>query len=406
MNRRVLIIVENLSVPFDRRVWRECLALRDAGYGVSVIAPRDESTGEPWREVLDGVSIYRFRAFQSNGGFVSYMTEFAVALIKSFWLAGVVLWREGFHVIQICNPPDLLILAVLPYKLLGKKIVFDQHDICPEIYQTQKGLRSDQSSIVLRSLFFFEKLTYRLSNVVLVVNESCRQIACGRGGNPPAKVFIVRNGPPADAVRDVAGDPGLKKGKRFLLTYVGMMGPQDGIDVLLRSTRELRNLRDDFHVHVIGGGTVLEQMKAYSAELGLEEIVTFAGRQSHEQTLRGIASADVCLCPDPKTPLSDRCSLVKSIEYMSLGKPFVAFELDEVRLASSDAALYARPGDEKQFAELVHTLLNDEALRKTMGERGRRAVSRGLTWDHAKRSLYDAYGSLFAERSVVSRAGE
>ena len=396
--RRVLIIVENLPVPFDRRVWRECMALRDAGYGVSVIAPRDTAQGEPARETLNGVSIYRFRPFHSDGGFLSYLMEYAVAVLKSFWLTGTVLRREGFQIIQICNPPDLLVLAALPYKLLGKQIVFDQHDLCPEIYQSQKGLSEGEPNLVLAFLQLFERLTYRMSNAVLVVNESCRRVACSRGGKAPEDVFVVRNGPTAESIREVAPDPTLKKGQPFLLTYVGMMGPQEGIDVLLRAVRALRESigRDDFHVHIIGGGTVLDQMKQYAVGLGLDSVVTFAGRQDYEGVLRGIASADVCLCPDPKTPLSDKCSLVKSIEYMSLGKPFVAFDLEEVRLSAGDAALYARAGDEVQYAELIHQLLEDAGLREAMGQRGRRRVLDGLTWDHSTQSLYEAYDSLFA----------
>jgi len=405
VSRKVLIIVENLPVPFDRRVWRECMALRDAGYGVSVIAPRDESLDEPPREVVNGVSIYRFKPFHSDGGFLSYIAEYAVALVKSLWLIGVVLRREGFQVIQICNPPDLLILAAFPYRLLGKKIIFDQHDLCPEIYQTQRNLAEGERNVVLSFLRFFESLTYRLSNAVLVVNESCRRIACTRGGRSAESVFVVRNGPTAESVRAVPPDPGLKEGMPFLLVYVGMMGPQEGIDVLLRAVRELRESvgRDDFHVRIIGGGTVLDQMQRYAVELGLESVVTFVGRQDYEHVLRGIASADVCLCPDPKTPLSDKCSLVKSIEYMSLGKPFVAFDLDEVRLASGDAALYARPGEERHFAELIDKLLRDADLRETMGKRGRNRVLQGLTWDHAKQALYDAYASLFESEGPKTR---
>ncbi len=397
MKRKVLIVVENLPVPFDRRVWRECTALREAGYRVAVIAPRHVLKNEPSREVVDDISLYRFTPVQANGGLVSYVAEYAVAVVKSFWLIGVVLRRQGFDIVQICNPPDLLILAAFPYKLLGKKIIFDQHDLCPEIYQCQKGLPPERRNLVLGILRLCERLTYRLADAVLVVNESCRRVALTRGRVSPTKLFVVRNGPTAGSVREATPNGSLREGKPFLLVYVGMMGPQEGIDVLLRILRELRTSvgRDDFHVLIIGGGTVVEQMQRYATELGVRDVVTFAGQQDHEYALRGIASADVCLCPDPKTPLSDKCSLVKSIEYMSLGKPFVAFDLDEVRFASGDAALYARPGDELHYAQLIDTLLNDPDMRERMGERGRSAVLGALTWDHAKRSLYDAYDSLF-----------
>ena len=380
------------------------MALKEKGYGVSVIAPRDSMKAEPSRETLNGISIYRFTAYHSTGGFLSYILEYAVALAQSFWLSGVVLRREGFRAIHICNPPDLLILAVLPYKLLGKKIIFDQHDLCPEIYQTQKGLKANDRNLVHSVLSFFEKLTYRLSDIVLVVNESCRRIACARGGKSPGDVFIVRNGPSEESIRDVPTNPQLKNGKPFLLVYVGMMGPQEGIDVLLRAIRTLRDSfgRDDFHVHLIGGGTVLEQMKSYAKELEIDSIVTFAGRQDYDRVLEGIATADVCLCPDPKNPLSDKCSLVKSIEYMSLGRPFVAFDLEEVRLASGSAALYAPPGDEKEYAAHIDRLLRDDDLRMSMGKLGRQTVLDGLTWDHSKESLYEAY-ELISKNMPSSR---
>lgn len=400
-----MIIVENLPVPFDRRVWKECLALKEKGYGVSVIAPRDSMSTEPSREELDGISIYRFSPYHSTGGFLSYLFEYAVAIAKSFWLTGVVLRREGFRIVHICNPPDLLIMAVLPYKLLGKKIIFDQHDLCPEIYQTQKGLREGQRNLVHSVLSFFEWLTYRLSDAVLVVNDSCKRVACTRGGKSPNDVFVVRNGPSEESIRDVSPNPNLKNGKPYLLVYVGMMGPQEGMDVLLRAIRALRDSfgRDDFHVHLIGGGTVLEQMKCYAKELGIDSIVTFAGRQNYDCVLEGIATADVCLCPDPKNPLSDKCSLVKSIEYMSIGRPFVAFDLEEVRLASGEAALYATPGDEKEYAALIDRLLGDEDLRKSMGSLGRQSVLDGLTWNHSKNSLYEAYGSVSGRMGSFQR---
>ncbi len=402
--RKVLIVVENLPVPFDRRVWRESQALREAGYRVSVIAPRD--AGQPSREIVDGVSVYRYSAFHADGGFASYVLEYLVALLMSFWLTVVVLYREGFDVIQICNPPDFLILVAFPFRLLGKRIIFDQHDVCPEIYQAQKNMAEHDRSLVLRALLFFERLTYALSDVVMVVNESCRRVALSRGAMRSADVFVVRNGPPRDSVLEIQPVPALREGRRYLLVYVGMMGPQDGIDVLLRAIRHLsvRHGREDFHVRIIGGGTVLEQMQRYAQALGIESIVTFTGRMQYREVLESIASADVCLCPDPKTPLSDKCSLVKSIEYMSLGKPFVAFDLEEVRRSAGDAALYAESGGEDEFAAKVNALLSDEDLRRTMGARGRERVLHGLTWEHSKEALHAAYDRAY--RRVEDRRAE
>ncbi len=395
--RRVLIIVENLSVPFDRRVWRECQALTEAGYRVSVIAPRDAQRQEPSFEELESVSIHRFTPYHATGGTASYILEYLVALISSFRLATKVYFGAGFDVVQICNPPDLLILTVLPFRVLGKRVVFDQHDLCPEIYCAQRGLSSTAGGLMLGMLRFFERLTYRFAHVVLVVNGSCRDVATGRGRVDPKRVFVVRNGPTAESIRTVRAKPGLKGRVKFLLCYVGMMGPQDGIDVMLRAVKELTKLRgvDDFRVRVVGDGTVLVPMKRYSAELGLAELVEFVGRIPHESVLETIATSDVCLCPDPKTPLSDICSLVKVIEYMSLSKPFVAFDLKEVRASAGEAALYAETGTEQEFAAHLNRLLESPALRHSMGAEGARRVLATLTWDRSAAELAKAYNKAF-----------
>jgi len=398
MIRRVLIIVENMSVPLDRRVWRECLALREAGYQVSVISPMAFGMLKP-RETIEGVSIYRFPTWQASGSAFSYLIEYSVALVCSFALMWVVWLREGFDVIQICNPPDLLILPTMPFKLLGKAVIFDQHDLSPEIYQAQNP---GKPGFVERSLLFFEKLTYSLSDLVLVVNESCKKVALGRGERKEEDVFIVRNGPTLKSIRSARANPLLKKGMKYLLSYVGMMGPQDGIDVLLRATRDLRSVhgRKDFHVRIVGDGTVLQQMKELAAQLGVSDLVTFTGFLDYDQVLETIATAEVCLCPDPKTPLSDKCSLVKSIEYMSLGRAFVAFDLEEVHLAAGDAAIYATPNDEPDFARKIDYLLDNEELRSAMGNRGRERVLQRLAWEHSKQTLYAAYDKAFETRAA------
>jgi glycosyltransferase involved in cell wall biosynthesis len=389
-----------MSVPLDRRVWRECLALREAGYQVTVISPMAFGLSKP-HETIEGVSIYRYPMWEASGSALSYFMEYGVALVCSFALMWVALFREGFDVIQICNPPDLLILPSIPFKLMGKPVIFDQHDLSPEIYQAQGG-NAGKPGIVEKSLLFFERLTYSLSDLVIVVNESCKKIALTRGRRKSEDVFIVRNGPTLSSIRNAQSNPSLKKGKKHLLSYVGMMGPQDGIDVLLRATRELQTVhgRQDFHVRIVGDGTVLEQMKRLAVELGVSETVTFTGFMDYDQVLETIATADVCLCPDPKTPLSDKCSLVKSIEYMSLGRAFVAFDLEEVRLSAGNAALYATPNDESDFARRVNYLLDNEELRSAMGNLGKESVLQRLAWEHSKQKLYEAYDKAFEARTA------
>lgn len=396
-------MVQNLSVPFDRRVWRESLALRDAGYNVSVICPKGKSFDENSYESIDNISIYRYRIYQSNGNFSSYIVEYTISLIMTAWLLLIVFRREGFDVIQICNPPDLLIFPVLPFKFLGKKIIFDQHDLCPEIYQTQKG-HGENVSLVTKALLIFEKITYRFSDVVMVVNESFKKIALTRGRKCDHEVFIVPNGPSVQNIRDCNPNSILKQGAKYLLVYVGMMGPQDGIDILLRAIRNLfvNYNRDDFHVRIIGSGTVLDDMKRYAEELGIANIVTFTGYLDYGQVLDGIGTADVCLCPDPKTPLNDKCSMVKVVEYMSLGRPLVAFDLEEVRNSANAAALLALPNDEIDFAEKINFLLDNAELRASMGAVGRDRVLKLLNWEHSKGALYAAYDCAFGYEYVLT----
>jgi glycosyltransferase involved in cell wall biosynthesis len=396
--RRVLIIVENLSVPFDQRVWRECTALVEAGYGVCVISPKGLKVDRAKREQIDGVAIYRYPIYQSNGGLFSYIAEYATALVMSAWLATVLLFREGFDVIQICNPPDLLVLIALPFKLLGKRVVFDQHDLSPEIYEMQSG--DKKRALMVRTLLFFEKLTYACSDVVMVVNDSCRKIALNRGKKAEQDVFIVRNAPRVESFKNARPNEALKHGAKYLISYVGMMGPQEGIDMLLRAVSYLiaECKRNDFHVLMLGNGTVLKAMKRYARELRIDGRITFAGHVDYATVMDGIASADVCLCPDPKTPLNDKCSLVKVIEYMSLGRPVVAFDLEEVRNSAGAAALYARPNDEEDFARKIDLLLDSPGLRTSMGRIGKDRMASFLNWEHSKETLYAVYDKVFTPR--------
>ena len=371
------------------------MALVEAGYQVSVISPKGLTGDKASRETVQGVSIYRYRIYQSRGGFISYFCEYLTALIMSAWLAMVACLGRGFDVIQICNPPDLLILVAWPFKLLGKKIVFDQHDLSPEIYEMHS--RTAKGSLAMRALLFFERLTYACSDVVIVANECYRKIAASRGGRKK-DVFVVRNAPTAESIRNARPNHALKCGARYLLSYVGMMGPQDGIDILLRSLQLLMTecQRDDFHVLIMGSGTVFAAMKKYADELGLSQRITFTGSVDYDRVMEGIASADVCLCPDPKTPVNDKSSLVKVVEYMSLGRPFVAFDLEETRNTASDAALYAKANDEKDFAEKINLLLDTPDVRESMGQIGRERIAESLAWRHSKENLYAAYERAFA----------
>lgn len=387
---RALILVENLSVPFDRRVWREALSLRDAGWKVSVISPRGLDRDAAPREVLDGVEVHRFRLFEAGGGLKAYLLEYGLALMSMFWLALRVWRRTGFDVVQICNPPDLLIFAVLPFRLLGKKIIFDHHDLSPELY-ISKGGRA--GSVLHRALLVFERITLRMADVIMSTNESYRRIAMDRGGRRAEEVFVVRNGPELSRLRCAAPDPALMKGAAHLLVYVGMMGNQDGVDYLLRAVAILAGElgRGDFHVALVGDGPAAPDLKGLARELGIADRVSFTGLVGQEEVFAAIATASVCLCPDPNIGLNDLSTLVKVLEYMGMARPVVAFDLTETRASAGDAALYATPNDERDFARHVDFLLDhpDEAAR--IGEIGRKRILDGLAWDHQAGNLLAAY---------------
>jgi glycosyltransferase involved in cell wall biosynthesis len=395
--RRVLILVENLSVPFDRRVWKECCALSEAGYQVTAISPKGADVDLTSRETINGVAVYRYTPFESSGSALSYAVEYGVALAMTSVLAWIVFFRRGFDVIQLCNPPDLLILVALPFKLFGKKVIFDQHDLSPEIYAVAGT--GHEGGIIHRTLLFCEFITYRYSDVVICTTLSFCEIAKTRGRVPHDKLFLVRNGPDLNSFVGATPDPGLRQGKRFLLSYVGMMGPQDGVDALLRCIRLLLDEfhRNDFHVYLVGGGTELNRLQNYARELGIADYVTFAGKRTYDGVVTAVASADVCVCPDPKTPMNDRSNLVKVTEYMCLGRPVVSFDLVEVGYSASNAALYAEPGNEHDFAAKIDYLLDRPEERERLGSIGAQRVRDLLSWDHSKLALYSAYDRAFSE---------
>lgn len=398
--KRVLILVENLSVPFDRRVRQEARALVEAGYRVEVICPRgtDRDT-EPYAE-FEGVKIHRYPLDAASEGPAGYVREYATALYHSLRLA---LRLGRFDVVHACNPPDLLFLVALPLKLRGAKFVFDHHDLVPELYLSRFARGKDR---LYRGVAFFERLTFRLADIVIATNESYRRVALTRGGKPPERVFVVRSGPALDRFEPVPPQPALKEGKPHLLVYLGVMGPQDGVDYALRSLARLRDVvgRSDWHATFVGGGDAYEPMVALTRELGLDAHVTFTGLLSTPEFLPYLSTADVCLAPDPSSPLNDVSTMNKILEYMAMSRPMVSFDLPEGRVSAGDAALYATPNDETEFARRIAELLDDPERRARMGQLGRRRVESSLSWDHSRRALLEAYGSLWSEEEKAARS--
>ena len=393
MNRHVLILVENLPVPFDRRVWQESRALVEAGYTVTVICPM--GTGAPDPEVtVEGVRILRYPLRPATGGPLGYLREYGAALFHTTRLALRVSSASKVDVVHACNPPDLLFLVALALRPRGARFVFDHHDLVPELFLSRFPRWGKPLYWFTRML---ERLTFACADGVISTNESYRDVATGRGKVNPDTVVVVRSGPDLARFQQRPPDPELRGGKRYLAAYLGVMGPQDGVDYALRALHSLKNdlARDDVHCVFMGAGDALEDMKALSTELGLDDMVEFTGRVPDEFVQRCLSTADVCLSPDPKNPLNDLSTMNKVVEYMAMGRPLVSFDLKEARVSAGDAALYASANDESEFAVRIDELLRDGELRERMGRQGRHRVETLLSWDNSRRALVGFYDRLF-----------
>jgi len=392
-SRRVLILVENLPSPFDRRVWQEACALRDAGYTVSIICPTGRGCEEKFA-AIDGIHIWRYDLPNEADGALGYALEYSAALFWTFLLSVRVLFGRGFDVIHACNPPDLFFLIGGFYKLFGKKFLFDHHDANPELYVAKFG----RKDLFYRLMLAVERMTFKTADVSIATNHSYRRIALERGGMPSDKVYVVRSGPSLERLKIVPAQPELKKGRKFMVGYVGVMGRQEGIDYLLQAARHIvYDLgRADVHFGLVGGGTSLEEMKALARELGVEDYVTFTGRVPDAQLLAVLNTADVCVNPDIATEMNDISTMNKIMEYMALGKAIVQFDLAEGRYSAQSASLYAARNDAVDFGNKIVELLDNPQLRREMGEFGRRRVVDELEWRHEVPKLLAAYESLWA----------
>jgi glycosyltransferase involved in cell wall biosynthesis len=395
-----LIIVENLSVPFDRRVWQEATALRDAGWRVDVICPQGSKQDTELRVDLDGIRIHRYPLAPAAGGPLGFVKEYGSALWHSVRLAR----RVGpVDVVHLCNPPDLLFLAALASP--GRpRVLFDQHDLVPELYLSRFGRGRDA---LYRGVCLTERLTYRMADVVVSTNESYRAVALDRGGVDPEDVFVVRSAPAVDRFHQVEPDPALRNGAEYLLCYLGVMGPQDGVDYALRALASLRDDlgRDDWHAVFVGAGDAFDDLVALSVDLGLTDRVTFTGRIPDEDLLRCLSTADICLAPDPKNPLNDVSTMNKIMEYMAMSRPIVSFDLREARVSAGDAAVYAPANDESAFATLISELLDAPDERRRMGEAGAARVRGPLSWEHSRDALLAAYRRATGDDVVAHAAG-
>ena len=387
----ILILVENLPSPFDRRVWQEANALRDAGHLVSIICPTGKGYEKRYEEI-DGIAIYRYGLPMEAEGAAGYAIEYSTALVKTFWLCWKVLFTRGFDAIQACNPPDLFFLIGAFFKLLGKKFVFDHHDINPELYEAKFGRRD----LFWKLMVWLERMTFRTADVSIATNESYKRIAIERGGMDAGRVFVVRSGPSLARMKVGAPHPHLKRGRKHLVGYVGVMGRQEGIDLLLEAARVIVHdlERRDVHFGLVGGGTSLEEMKALARSLEVEDYVTFTGRVPDAEMLAMLNTADVCVNPDVANEMNDKSTMNKIMEYMALGKPIVQFDLTEGRFSAREASLYAARNDARDLAARIVELLDDPARRFAMGAYGRARVENELEWRFEVPKLLAAYEAL------------
>lgn len=403
-NNRILMLLENLPFPQDLRVRREAYALHAAGYRVTVICPAQK--GQPFRETVNGVRVLRYPAPSGANGLVGYVWEYGYSMLASFFFSALVFFGEGFDVVHAHNPPDTFVFIAILYKLFGKRFVYDHHDLSPEMYQAR--FPGGGNPAVYRVLVWLEKLSCRLADHVIVTNESYKRIAMDRGRVPESRITIVRNGIELSHFEEtIEPDRGLREMGKTIIGYVGVMGYQDGVDYLLRALHHLvYGLgRTDFHCILIGGGDAWTSLKTQAHELDLDKYVQFMGFIFGEKLRRYLSAADICVDSSPSSPYSDNSTVFKIIEYMSLGKPVVAFDLPEHRFTAKDAAIYVPPNDERAFARTLAELMDDRRRRVTLGMIGSRRIRTQLAWDYSVSYLLQVYRLVLPVAAESERRG-
>jgi glycosyltransferase involved in cell wall biosynthesis len=398
-SRRVLIIVQNLSVPFDRRVWLQCGTLTAAGYRVVVVCPK--GPGDPGHAWLDGVELYKYRPYFAQGSKLSFLAEYLYSFLATLRLCLKATRSGRFAVVQSCNPPDIFWpIGLLLRVLHGSRFVFDHHDLCPEVFESRF---ENGSKWIYRALRFLERRTVRATDHLISTNESYREIAIGRDGVPADRVTVVRTGPDPVRLKRIQPEPELKRGRQYMAAYIGVMGPQDGVDFLLRTADAVVHGfgRHDITFTLIGAGDCFEDLVRLRDQLELADHVVFTGRVPDSTVAAVLSTADVGISPDPKNPLNDVSTMNKTMEYMAYELPVVAFDLRETRVSAGDAALYATPNQVDEMARLLVDLIDDETLRQEMGRRGRRRVEEELAWCHQAARYLDVYDQLI--RAAAAR---
>jgi glycosyltransferase involved in cell wall biosynthesis len=401
---RILIIVQNLPVPFDRRVWLECKALVSAGHEVTVICPK--GSGDPAYAVLDTVQLYKYRPYAPGGSKIGFITEYVYSFLATAWLTLKARRSSGrFDAMQACNPPDIFWPIALMLRRIDRTVfVFDHHDLCPELYESRFPAGP---KLPLRGLLALERRTHRTADHVISTNDSYRQLAMTRSGRAATDVTVVRTGPDPERLRRGEAEPALRRGRRSLAVYIGVMGPQDGVDIVLRAAAIVVHEfhRDDIAFTLIGSGDCFDDLVALRNELELADHVEFTGRAPDDLVGRIMSTADVGLSPDPKNPLNDVSTMNKTMEYMAFELPVVAFDLRETRVSAGDAAIYVKPNDVRDYATAIVDLMDDESTRAQLGKLGRTKVEQELAWSHQERAYLGVYQGLLESNTTAQQAG-
>ena len=389
---RVLIISENAPVPADRRVWNISRTLTAAGWQVVIACAQGPDRDDAPYEVLEGIEIHRY-PLRPAGSTLGYAREYGQALWRLRKLVRRLSGERRFDVVHACNPPDLLLLAARSLRRQGTRFIFDHHDLVPELYRSRFGRGED---LGYRATLRAERVAYRMADVSLATNGSYARVAVERGGMDPEDVFVVRNGPDLTRFRPVPADPAWRRGRAHLISYLGIMGPQDGVDHALRALAALRSMRDDWHAVFVGDGDALPAMRALADELALGDHVEFAGWRGDDDIRLILSSSDVCLAPDPPSPLNDVSTMIKIPEYMALGRAVASYALPESRVSAGESALYAAPGDPDSLGRCVAELLDDPARREQMGALARERIETELSWQHSEGALLAAYARVLS----------
>jgi glycosyltransferase involved in cell wall biosynthesis len=402
--RSCVIVVENLPVPFDRRVWQEAQALKRAGWLVSVICPANEAFPAKF-EVIDDIAVYRHPLPPEGRGALAYFREYAAALFHEFRLLIKVHRERGFSIIQACNPPDLIFLAAAPFRLMGKRFIFDQHDVGPELFIVKYG----EKGFLYRALIFFERCSYAMADFVITANATFKDIAIRRGGKAPSLIEVVYGVPERKRIHRVAPEPGLNGGRKFVLGYIGIINEQDGVDHLVRAVAELVGPRGfrDFRAVIVGAGPALEAVRALARSLGVEDYLVFTGYLSGERMLAHISAFDIGIIPDPFNEANDVMSMNKVFEYCALGIPTASYPLTETKRLLGKAGVYAPTLDPAGLADACLRLMQDEPLRSRCAAEAARLSAETFVWENEARKYVETYERALKTMSAggAKRAG-